>query len=139
MVIFGKKFNHSLRSKKGKIAMADGIPCKHCGHQEATHGYPEDLEKPRQRLPGYRKSLLVCSGYVLAYEPEQDEEALEFEMAALEVRARGRSAWGRFSAAVRNQEFLKKCNDFGSDTEGKKAFIEDCRSENRGGGFYIGG
>jgi len=42
--------------------MADGMLCRNCGHQEASH-FDFTLVKPGERLPGRKFSLNDCRGF----------------------------------------------------------------------------
>ena len=42
--------------------MADGIPCKNCGHQETAH-LNKSLVDPDELRDGYKKTLNNCPGY----------------------------------------------------------------------------
>lgn len=66
--------------------MADGIPCKHCVHQETTYEilaecgtlteqrkHLDRIEQGRKKWPGHTFSLARCTGYV----PENPEIAEE--------------------------------------------------------------
>lgn len=54
--------------------MADGIPCKNCGHYEAAH-FDNGFVNPDNLRDGYKKTLNNCPGYT----PENPKLAKELK------------------------------------------------------------
>jgi hypothetical protein len=66
-----------------EACMADGIRCKHCGHQETEHRIPLEPTEPQdKKVPGFEMSISECwlaYGFngAFGFEPEDPELAKE--------------------------------------------------------------
>jgi hypothetical protein len=127
--------------------MANGEKCKHCGYQEADH-YEENwhrFERPDRRLPGYRRTLMGCSGFEEKRKrmSRKERESESFRMSAIEQYGEFRSAWGLYSAITRQQNFDEQVERLdheirlaGTGEAERKArnkkdtFIKECRQSN---------
>ncbi len=43
--------------------MGNDLSCTKCGHKEAVHCFPNDVEEPDVRIKGYKHTLKSCPGY----------------------------------------------------------------------------
>lgn len=131
--------------------MANGELCKHCGHQETEHesGFEYDFGDPSKRVPGYRKSLLVCKGFVSENpEPEMSDDEFANYCESMEKQAEHRFAFGYYAAMTRQRNFDEKIAKFDRDIRNsrtdeseasarasKEEYIKACRCSN---GIHIG-
>jgi hypothetical protein len=134
--------------------MANGELCKHCGWEESDHLEINlyRCDDNQRRLPGYRKSLRGCSGFVSSVKKKKmtkkDIEAEAFYFEAIEKQGEFRSAWGQYSATIRQRNFNRRIermdrnirlarssDEVEKAKSEKKAFVNDCERAN---GIYIG-
>jgi hypothetical protein len=134
--------------------MANGELCKHCGWQESDH-LEINLHRcdaNHSRLPGFRRSLIGCGGFVSSVKKKKmtkkDHEAEAFYLEAMEKQGEFRFAWGNYSSTMRQWYFDKKIREFDREIRSsrldknetsararKEAYLEECRSSN---GIWIG-
>ena len=125
--------------------MAYGILCKYCGWQESDHDPKVGVTNPNKLIKGYRMTIAKFPGFKGESEPEP---LSDFEMQAIERRARGRHGWGMFAACQRLKNLKSKLHEMDNTIrearsseerrqaeEAKRKFVDDCQGSQ---GFYIG-